>query len=94
MKKTYVFVYSDSLGTFEVVKNCVDNMVSVLDWRTDLPNTFYLVSEASADTLAAEIRKRLGNHRFLITEYSSNSQGWLNEESWYLLNHSTRKSRS
>jgi hypothetical protein len=91
MKKTYIFIYSDLLGTFETVKSCLDNMNIVLDWRTDLPNTFYLVSESNAEALANEIRARLGNHRFLITEYSNNSQGWLNEESWHLLNNSTRK---
>ena len=94
MRKSYIFIYSEALGNYESIKYWLDNMSNIIDWRSDLPNTFYIISDADADTIATEIRRRLGNNRFLITEYSQNSQGWLNDDTWYLLNNSRRKPKT
>jgi hypothetical protein len=87
-RKVYLFVYSDSLGTRDEIKECLTNMPEVLTWRRDLPHAFYLISTASAQALADAIRARLGKSgRFLVTEISSNRQGWLTPASWHLIRH-------
>ena len=91
MRKSYLFVNSDNLGTREQVKDCVDNLREVIHWRFDMPNCFYLISESSAVRLAYLIRGVLGNHRFLITEIKSNNkQGWLPQTTWDLINNKRR----
>lgn len=91
MKKAYIFVFSDLSLDKDKVRDCLNGMSIILDWRTDLSNTYYLISEASADQIATEIRNKINLFRFIVTEYSSNSQGWLTDESWYLLNNLKRK---
>lgn len=92
MRKSYIFIYSDSMGTREQVKSYLNQITIILDWRYELPNTFYLISEHSANEIVAEIRRITGNSLFLVTEYShQNSQGWLSNETWYLLNNARRK---
>lgn len=86
--KAYLFVYSDSLGTRDQVKNCLSTIKQVYTWRYDMPNSFYLLSEYSANEIATSIRQVLGNQRFFITEiFGSNKQGWLSKETWHLINH-------
>lgn len=90
MKKTYLFVYSDSLGRRPEVKRIVDSIPAILTWRYDLPHSFYLVSEESAQTISSEIRRLAGNRgRFIVTQIESNKQGWLPKGSWYIINHHT-----
>ena len=85
--KAYLLVYSDSLGTREQVKNCVSKIEEVHTWRYDMPNSFYIISEYSANEIAQSIRRVLGNNRFIVTEISvSNRQGWLPKETWHLIN--------
>ncbi|MCH7878471.1 MAG: hypothetical protein IH914_04040 [candidate division Zixibacteria bacterium] len=87
MKKSYVFFYTDKVGSREAVKKLLDSIPEISHWRFDMPNSFYLVSEESAEVLATKILQSTNNSgRFLITEYSENSQGWLTKQSWYLLN--------
>jgi len=86
MKKAYILVYSNDLGTREIVKNTIDSMKIIDIWRYDLPNSLYLISESTADEIAREIRERLGDKRFFITEISTNKQGWLPRKSWNLIN--------
>jgi hypothetical protein len=51
-----------------------------------MTNAIYLISEFSASEIASELEKYLGTSgRYIITEYTSNSQGRLTEESWFLL---------
>lgn len=91
MRKSYLFVYSDDLGTREQVKDCVDSLREVIHWKYDMPNCFYLISENSAVRLAELIRGVLGNHRFLITEIKGdNKQGWLPQSTWDLINKKRR----
>lgn len=86
MKKVYLLVYSNDLGTRQEVKDAIDLMPEISHWRYDLPNCFYLLSESSADEIAKLIRAKLGNKRFLITEITSNRQGWLPQKSWDVIN--------
>ena len=92
MKKAYLFIYGSTVGSRETVKEWLNNIPEITHWRFDLPNTFYLISELSAEDLTDKILQRTGkNVRFIISEYSENSQGWLPQESWYLLNNKRYK---
>ncbi|MCA0153762.1 hypothetical protein [Winogradskyella vincentii] len=91
MRKAYLLVYSNSLGTREKVKNCLDKSNLVIHWRYDLPNAFYIISEDSANELSDMIRGKLGNGRFIVTEISSNKQGWLPRQTWDLINKKKRE---
>lgn len=90
MRKAYLFVYSNDLGTREDVKNAVDSIKDILHWRYDLPNSFYIISESSASKISEQIREKLGNKRFIITEISTNKQGWLPRKTWDLINNKKR----
>ncbi len=91
MKMAYLLVYNDALGSREDVKRCLNEMDAVITWRYDLPHSFYVVSEVDARTLADSIRERLGTGRFLIAEITTNKQGWLPKDTWYLLNNKADK---
>lgn len=54
----------------------------IIDWRTDMPNSFLIASDATADSIADYIISQKRNARFLITEIKSNRQGWLPKDSW------------
>ena len=87
MKRTYLLIYSDKLGTREEIRAFLDKRSEILNWRYDLPHTFYLVS----DLLAEELYEVIQSHNqqrgfFLISEVGQNTQGWLPAESWVLLN--------
>lgn len=85
MRKAYILVYSDKLGTREEVKNCLDNIKQVNTWRFDIPNSFYIISDYSANELAEAIHEFTGKKKFLVSELTSNRQGWLSDETWYLI---------
>ena len=87
MKRSYLMIYNDRLGTREAVRDFLDGRAEILHWRYDLPNTFYLISHLSAEELY-EVVQGFNRKRglFLICEVGSNSQGWLPEKTWTLLN--------
>lgn len=86
-KKSYVLIYSDDLGTREEVRDFLDAQSKILNWRWELPNAFFLVSELSAHELAALVHRLNEKARFLITEYAAvNSEGWLGNNAWKILN--------
>ncbi len=91
MKKAYLLIYSSELGTREDVKSWA-NALPVITWRYDLPNTFYLISEASASELYESLIAKLGKKgRFLIIEAGENRQGLLPPNTWHLLRMKTHK---
>lgn len=81
----YVFIYNNDFGDREAVKELLNNITAVRNWRYDLPNAFYLDSEETADNLANLIIEKKPNVRFLLTEVSRNMQGWLPKETWDFL---------
>lgn len=87
MKRSYLLIYSDRLGTREEIKEFLDRRSEILNWRYDLPHAFYLVSNLSAEELY-EIIQSYNQERglFLISEVGENTQGWLPAKSWMLLN--------
>ena len=92
MRRVYLLVYSDIVGSREQVKSWANSEKRVITWRYDLPHCFYLVSEASAHELADSLRKHTGPRgRFLISEVNTNRNGWLPPETWYLFKNGAHK---
>lgn len=86
MRRAYVLVYSAD-WTKDQVRTYIDSLREIINWRTDLPNSFYLVSEKSADELATLFRSFTKDKGlFLISEVSANKQGWLPKDSWDMMN--------
>lgn len=88
MRKAYIFVYNPSLGSREEVKKFVEDCKLIKVWRFELEGCFFLVSEASANEICEELHKHFGEGKgkFIISEMSENSQGWLAERSWTIIN--------
>jgi len=91
MRKAYILVYSNNLGTRDQVKECMDNISQVITWRYDMPNSFYIISDDSADEIARAIHDYTGKTKFIVSEITSNKQGWLSKETWYLINNKEHK---
>ncbi|MCT4588348.1 MAG: hypothetical protein N4A71_11035 [Carboxylicivirga sp.] len=85
MRKAYLLVYSDKLGSRDQMKECLNQMNEVYTWRFDIPHSFYVISEYSAEDIAKRIIEIRGRGRFVITEISENRQGMANPDTWYLL---------
>ena len=86
MKKSYLFVYNDTVGTRDQVKNVIDKMSYVITWRYDMPNVFYIISEYLAGDLAQQFESFNGTKgQFVFQEYTANAQGRLTGETWFLL---------
>ena len=85
-RRAYLFIYS-GVGTREEIRDYIDDLPEILNWRYDVPHTFYLISESNADEIAERILQFTdGDGRFLITEIADNSQGWLSRGAWRFLN--------
>ncbi len=90
MRRSYLFVYSGDVGTRDELRTFIDSVPEILNWKIDLPSSFYLVSELSADEIARKIRSFTGEKgRFLVCEIGSNKQGWLLKDSWKMINEKT-----
>jgi hypothetical protein len=86
MSKLYLLLYNRGFGTREEVKACLDSLPEITAWRTEIPNSFYLVSEKRAVDLVPLLRQCRGeNGKFLITEITANRQGWLSPDSWVFM---------
>lgn len=91
MKKAYLFVYTDTLGTREEIKNCLNSIGLIIYWRYDMPNTFYLISKYSASEISKAIRKYFNKGRYIVSEITENKNGYLPSKSWYLINNKERE---
>jgi hypothetical protein len=86
VRKAYLIVYSDGTGGRSAIRDWCSSEPLILHWRYDMPHAFYLISEADAATLASSLTEHIGKRgRFLITEISSNRQGWLPKKTWQML---------
>lgn len=86
MNKAYIFLYNSEVGTREQVKEFIDSRPEIVNWKYELPNSFYLISPKSAQELSAIIRSFTGKKgRFLVMECSANRQGWLDPATWTFL---------
>ena len=88
MRKSYLLVYSSSVGSYSKVKETINSLDEITTWRHELNNTFFLVSTYSAHEISSAFRNSL-NHssgRFIISEITQNKQGWLTSDGWYVIN--------
>jgi hypothetical protein len=85
MKKAYLLSYNDALGTREQVKEALDGMSIIDTWRYDIPHTFYLVSEHSAQEISEAIHQALGSGRYVVSEISDNYWGRGAKDTWYFI---------
>lgn len=86
MTRAYLLIYDHEVGAREEVREFLDEQPKILDWRYDLPNTFYLISDLSAEGLYEIFQNFNQEHgRFLVSEVSSNRQGWLPRKTWKFL---------
>lgn len=86
MRKAYLLVYSSRLGSRAEVTEWLNAMPKVINWRFDMPNCYYLISESSATELSVRLREIAGKDgRFLVSEITSNKSGWLPKETWNLI---------
>lgn len=94
-RRAYLLIYSGGVGTREEVRDYLDNLPEILNWRYDVPHAFYLISECNADEITNLIlRFSKGEGRFLVSEVVDNSQGLLPRGAWRFLNEKTPASGS
>ncbi len=91
MRKAFLMVYNDELGSREVVKKELDECPLIITWRYDIPHCFYLISESSAENIATALRDTLGKGKFIIVNVGSDYYGWNSAETWYLLKNKKHK---
>jgi len=92
MRRSYLLIYSDKMGSRDQLKRCLNRMEMVKTWRYDMPNMFYIISENSAKDIAKQIRTLTGEEGgFLVAELTGNCDGWLFEESWDFINNKSPK---
>lgn len=88
MKHSYIFAYGPKLGSYNEIKTFLDKSKIIETWRYEIPNVFLIVSNKSAEEISDRIRRRFKGRELmhLILEYTDNSEGWLSERSWHMLN--------
>lgn len=90
MLKAYLLIFS-SIPKDEI-KETLNKMSLIKTWRTDMSHCFYVISENSAQELYEEFTSIQGTKgRFIFIEASSNRQGLLTSDSWYLLKNKIHK---
>ena len=95
MTWAYLLIYDHDVGTRKEVREFLDEQSEILDWRHDLPNTFYLISDLSAEDLCKIFQNfNRKNGGFLISEVGSNRQGWLPRKTWKFLNEESIRQRN
>lgn len=84
----YLLVYGNKTGDRDSVKKTLNSIPDVLNWRFDMPNSFYIKSEKTAEELSALFAKALNkdSKRFLIVEITDNKQGYLIKDTWDFIN--------
>jgi hypothetical protein len=94
MRKAYLFLYDGDVGTREEMKNVLNSMDLVITWRFDIPNSFYIISESSAQELYEEFIAMNGKKgRFMFIEAGENRQGQMMPDTWYLLTNKYHKKK-
>ncbi len=92
MRKAYLLVFNTSFADRKAIIDTLNICDTVITWRYDLSHAIYIISEYSAHDIAKELESHLGTQgRYLVLEYTENSQGRLTGESWYLLNNKYHK---
>lgn len=87
---TYILVYDTETADRETMKNCLNSIPAILGWRYDMPNSFFLYSNETANYLTASLASHITNYKcFIFVELSTNKQGYLRKETWNFINQSS-----
>lgn len=81
----YALLYNNNFGDREFVKKMIQSIDKITAWRYDMPNSFYICSQSTAQELTDIFLLYLQNainYRFLIIEISENRQGFLPKDTW------------
>ena len=79
---TYLFIYNNEFGNREYAISVIRQIPSIVRWRSDMPNVFYIKSKDSSQQLCDAVREIRGSGKFLIAEITSNRQGYLSIDTW------------
>ena len=82
MRKIYMLIYNDKLGSREQVKDALDNCPLVINWRYDIPHVFYVISQSSAKEISKSLHEKFGQGRHVIAEINDNYWGRTHKETW------------
>lgn len=85
-RRAYILVFSEQFGTEADVRAYIDSLSEVINWRRNLPNCFFLISEDSAGELYELLRKRFPTGNVIVSEIAGNEQGWLDKLTWKMIN--------
>jgi hypothetical protein len=86
MKAYIISFYQREVSDDELV-NFLNDQDEVLNWRTEIPHTVFVVSNSSAESLSELVAKEFPESSFIVAEYVPyNSNGLLDEETWAFLN--------
>lgn len=86
MKAYIISFYQPEISDNELVK-FLDSQDEILNWRNDLPNTVFVVSNNNAHSLSELIGEQFPESNFIVAEYvPRNSNGLLDEDAWDFLN--------
>lgn len=84
--KWYLLIFNNTTGTREYLQHIFNEYAWIDDWRSEIPNTFYIKTSESASKIVAALYNRTGpGSLFFVTEISKNSDGALSLETWKLL---------
>lgn len=85
-KNMYIFSFSGP--NKDTCREMFDNFLKnnyISYWRTDMSNSFYIVSTLSADIIRDRIHERFPDLRFLVIKMDIVC-GWITKESWLEIN--------
>ena len=87
---TYILIYDNETADRETMKEYLKSLPEILSWRFDMPNSFFIYSNESANKLTELLASRLPNYKcFLFAEIPLNKQGYLKKETWNFINQSS-----
>lgn len=86
--KVYTLIYNSSLGSEYEVKDLLNSINEIIDWRTDISNSFMLKTKLEANQIADILIRKKPKARFFISEISDNRQGWLPKDTWNFIKES------
>lgn len=84
---TYLLIYDIDTADRETMKTHLNSMPEIKNWRYDMPNSFFLHSNETANKLTEILASRLSGYKcFFFVEIPSNKQGYLRKETWNFIN--------
>ena len=86
MKAYIISFYQQEISDDELIE-FLDDRDEILNWRKEIPNTIFVVSDKNARSLTKAIAEEFPDSSFVVAEYvPHNSDGLLDEETWEFLN--------